>query len=446
MFLLLISCRQPIVETRPRVELLTTSAVDPELSWPEVEGVRSWRLATRGNRRSELASLLTGLPYTEHGVSDPVSHTLAVPLPPVERAGGGGWVGPDEDWGFTDGAPVVWRHEQEPGPAEVHVLVGLEARRVVWVGEGPTWDVDEVDAVDVGRAVRALVEGRPFEEAHRDAPLAGPLGGERPAPVVERVLSREARRAWLRVDTDIYGTRTGDLDSVLRAAGALDGRRLREAEERLEVLPRSPATLGLRAELLWLRGRPFEAVWLLEEAFDRSPSGTQALAIAERWEELRQPQARRWYELTLQLAPGQPDAELALWLRDRDPARLASMNLETFERALALADLEDGIPVRSQDRMLRAQSMWARGESVLALEEALALVVEEPRSIERRLLAGRWALELGEIEEAQRMLAPVARWLPRDREVRALLSAAASADAHERQAVEALRRRWRWRR
>lgn len=447
MFLMLFSCREPVpVEPRPRVELLTTSAEDPATTWPDLQGLHTWRLATRGNVRSDLASLLTGLPYTEHGISDPVSHTLAVPLPPVELRGEASWVGADEDWGFEQGAPVVWAHEQEPGDADVHVLVGFRAHRVVWVGEGPDWEVSEVDAVDIGRAIRALVDDRPLPRARRDAPIAGPLGGEQQGPVVERVLPLAERRRWIRVDTDIVGTHTGDLDAVLRAAAALDRRELLEAEERLDILPRSPAALGLRSELLWLRGRPFEAVWLLEESFERAPSGTMALAIAEHWEELRQPEAQRWYGRTLELAPGQPDAELALWRWDRDPARLARMSRPAFERAMALEALESGIPIHSDDPILAARSLQVQGRTPEALEAMLALVAARPRSIERRVLAARWALELGEVETTQRLLGPVLRWLPNDRELRALMHAAESVDSQERTAVEALRRQWRWRR
>ena len=83
-FLLWISCQAPPPPTpQVQVEVLTTRA--PVLPLPE--GARTWKLATEGNVRSDLASLLTGSSYTEHGVSDPVSHTLAVRLPPTRRLG-----------------------------------------------------------------------------------------------------------------------------------------------------------------------------------------------------------------------------------------------------------------------------------------------------------------------------------------------------------------------
>lgn len=452
MLLLWIGCQSPPPPPPPVVvEVITTQGFDPA----SLGGARkTWRLATHGNVRSDLASLLTGLPYTEHGVSDPVSHTLAIALPPTRRREGAGLadggsdpIGADEDWGFTSDAPVAWAHEAPPGDAAVHVVVGLDAATVAWIGEpAPAWDVDEVDAAMVGRAIRAVAEGRPIDPPGALGPIASPLGGTRPAPVIERVLPERERRRWTRFDTDVFGTSAPALDALERTAKALDARQLREAEERLAILPRSPATTGLQAELYWLQGRPLAAVHLYEQAFELEPSGTLALTIARRLDELRQPEAVGWYERTLAFAPGQPDAELALWIRDRDPARLARMDTPTFDRAMQLASIEQGIAVDTDDRLLAARSSWVQGRTTDALEEALALVAQRPRSIERRLLAARWALELEEIDRAHRLLAPVRRWLPDDPEVVALVRAARAAEAEDRRAVEALRRRWRWRR
>lgn len=436
----------------PSVLVVTTDQVGRGMHHPRLEAGRVWELQGTSRRfRPDLATLLTGRPPAEHGVVDPITHGLAVPLPAtfaVDPAG-------VEDWAFEQDALVTWAPAgtvdlarwREAHPAGQVVLVG--PTKVVWLGDPPAWPDGAVQLLDVGRAIRAAQVG-----VAAPSPAVGPAAVEG-APVLDRTVPWRERRKWSRLDTDLAGS-TGarggrELRQLTWTAEALDARRLREAEERLDSLDADgAAAIGLRAEWHDLAGRPFEGMVLREERFEQNPSPSWALELADRWAELRQPErARRWYLKVLELDPGEPNAEYGLWRLDGDEARLARLWVDApllARRAEVEVALERGEPAEdSDDPVLQARVLWSRGLTHQAVERLEDRLRDDPRSIPVRVLRATWALELGNPRLTERLLAPVARWMPEDRALQALLAEAQLQQAGQRAAMHALRQQWRQR-
>ncbi|MEZ4317327.1 MAG: hypothetical protein R3F61_07475 [Myxococcota bacterium] len=256
------------------------------------------------------------------------------------------------------------------------------------------------------------------------------------------------------------------LQPLREAQAALKNNRLRDARQALERSDEraGPTPTGdlLRVELLQREGRPREALDLLEARWDRSPSDALAFRIGITALELREPtRAARWLDRVLDRRPDHP---LALASRIRcaalsgDPdlvdglhAHLWVVDAAAAGRVQVQLDLDAGRPPDlgllarlesasdPEARLLLARAIWQRGHWREALDRANAILGDHPRHVDTRLALATWSIELGDAEQAVRLVGPVARWFPDDLRVGALDSLARDALATERWQLQAIR-------
>jgi len=245
---------------------------------------------------------------------------------------------------------------------------------------------------------------------------------------------------------------------------AIGAGRLGLAERQLAVLQaHMPDTWGvdhLRASLALARGQQEEALHQLVDLFQRSPSSTVALHIAEifagraRWEE-----AEDWFSETLALQPMSPEAlaglvrcaralgqmELA-WERtmhglllhpDHAELALARAELMLQEGRLDVAGEEalralEAMPGHPWAQLVYAEVLWARGEADPAIDALLEALRLAPTDLPTRLQLTEWLLEVGRSAEALRTVAPAARVLKDAEQVQQLHQRAVDAVAAER--------------
>ncbi len=236
-------------------------------------------------------------------------------------------------------------------------------------------------------------------------------------------------------------------------------RRFTEAEARLARLEsRMPDTWGvdhLRASLELARGNSADALQHFIDLFQRSPSSTVALHIAELYARMGLwGEAESWYRETLSLQPMSPEAmagqvrslrvlgaqELAWELTHRylvlhpDHAELALARAEMLlddgrvDDAVAEAEFAlAAMPHHPWAWSVQAQTLWAQGEAdrgIASLQEALRM---DPLDLGNRITLTHWLLEVGRAAEAVRTVAPAARLLPDEPAVHALYAQAKGA-------------------
>lgn len=224
------------------------------------------------------------------------------------------------------------------------------------------------------------------------------------------------------------------------------GRRPDRAEAMLGTLERRmPGAWGvelLRAQLARSQGKIGEAVERLTSLYQRSPSATLALQVADLWRALADPQeAGRWYREALDMEPTSPEAMLgsvlcARMLGDDAGAEIeAEADLRTFpdhaQLVLLRAEMlmEDGRNAEAADEarwalermprdplawLVTAEARWELGdadEAIALLQEALEL---DRTDLEVRLTLVDHLLEVGRRAEARRALLPAWRLEPDD--------------------------------
>ncbi len=240
---------------------------------------------------------------------------------------------------------------------------------------------------------------------------------------------------------------------------AIGSRRFEVANRQLAILKaHMPDTWGvdhLEASLSLARGHQEEALHQFVDLFQRSPSSTIALHIAQifasraEWGE-----AEDWFAETLRLQPMSPEAMAGLvrtaralgepelaWERTM---RGLFLHPDHAELALALAEmlLEDGRAEAAEVEALRAleampghpwahlvyaEVLWEQGEADPAIDSLLEALGLEPTDLPVRMTLTTWLLEVGRNAEAKRTMAPAARLLPDAPEVQALYEQASEA-------------------
>ena len=244
---------------------------------------------------------------------------------------------------------------------------------------------------------------------------------------------------------------------------AIGARRFVMAERQLAVLEaHMPDTWGvdhLRASLLLSQGRQEEALHRFVDLFQRAPSSTIALHIAEihtsraEWAE-----AEGWFMETLELQPMSPEAmsglvrtaramgepELA-WERTMtalvlhpDHAELSMARAEMLlsdgrvdEAHAEISGAMDALAHHPWAHLVLAEVLWQQGQAdraIDALHEALRLA---PFDLPVRMQLAQWLLDVGRNAEARRTIAPAGRLLPEEPEVQKLYAAAQRAVAAE---------------
>lgn len=204
-----------------------------------------------------------------------------------------------------------------------------------------------------------------------------------------------------------------------------------------------PGTWGvdlLRAQALRARGQLPEALERYIDLYQRSPSPTVALQVAELWHTLGEAsEAESWFRETLALQPASPEAMLGLvlTLRAQDESVEAATLAEDFlmaypdhaELVLARASilLDDGrveeaaaeaswalqrLPRNIMACIVASEALWQQGEA----DEAIALLQTaldmERRALDLRLTLVDWLMEVGRVTEARRTLLPAWRLEP----------------------------------
>ncbi len=207
-----------------------------------------------------------------------------------------------------------------------------------------------------------------------------------------------------------------------------------------EAMPGAWGVDLLRAQALRARGELPEALQRFTDLYQRSPSPTTALQVAELWRSLGEAEeAESWYRETLALQPASPEAMLGLVLslrtqdRQAESASLAEEFLVAYpdhaELVLARASilLDDGRVEEAADEALWAlqrlprnimayivssEALWQLGEADEAIELLRAALDMERRALDLRLTLVDWLMEVGRVAEARRTLLPVWRLEP----------------------------------
>lgn len=244
---------------------------------------------------------------------------------------------------------------------------------------------------------------------------------------------------------------------------AIGARRFLLAERQLEVLEaHMPDTWGvdhLRASLALAQGQQEEALHRFVDLYQRSPTSTIALHVADifaaraQWSE-----AEDWFAETLSLQPMSPEAMAGLvrTARALGQPELAwertmhglGLHPDHAELALARAELllDDGrlheartesrraleaMPSNPWAHLVFAEVVWQQGEADPAIDALLEALRLAPTDLPIRLQLTAWLLEVGRHAEARRTVTPAARLFPDDPGVQDLHARAVAAVAAE---------------
>ncbi len=239
---------------------------------------------------------------------------------------------------------------------------------------------------------------------------------------------------------------------------AISTRRFGLAQKQLAILEaHMPDTWGvdhLRASLSMARGQQEEALHQFVDLFQRSPSSTIALHVAEifagraQWSD-----AEDWYTETLALQPMSPEAMAGLvrtamamdepelaWERtmtglmahpDHAELALARASLLLAEGRTDEAGTEalralESMPGQPWAHLVYSETLWAHGEADPAIDALLEALRLAPTDLPVRMQLTSWLLEVGRNAEARRTISPAAKLLPEVEEVQRL---ARDADA-----------------
>lgn len=244
---------------------------------------------------------------------------------------------------------------------------------------------------------------------------------------------------------------------------AIGARRFTVADRQLAVLEaHMPGTWGvdhLRASLSLARGQEEDALHRFVDLFQRSPTSTIALHVAQifagraQWSE-----AEDWYAETLRLQPMSPEAMAGLvrtaralgepelaWERTMrglllhpDHAELALARAELLLHDGRVGDAHeealralDAMPGHPWAHLVYAEVLWEEGRADPAIDALLEALRLQPTDLPVRLKLTTWLLEVGRNAEARRTVAPAARLLGDLEEVQALYAEAEAAVAME---------------
>ena len=274
------------------------------------------------------------------------------------------------------------------------------------------------------RGARGEAEGR----ARMD--LAAVLAEKRADDAGEHRAAREARRAAELLP--------GDAQAQLLAARLEDedvNRRREYLEAALRAAPGHPDATVAMAEHEMRRGRPQEAVRLLEPLVAAAPGQVAArLALAQAWEQAGVP-ARGQLEL-LRLGSEQPDVPVAV-----DAAARAARRLDRGEEAGRL--LRKLLALRHDDGLARAalaQLLLDRGAVEGALEQLAEAQRLAPADVWLRLRRADLLAANGRMEEAEIEYAAAARIAPEEAEVHERRGRARLRDGRQGEALADLQR------
>ncbi|MGD9511560.1 MAG: tetratricopeptide repeat protein [Geminicoccaceae bacterium] len=235
---------------------------------------------------------------------------------------------------------------------------------------------------------------------------------------------------------------------------------LAQAERRAAALP----DRLLRGEVLEAAG-DLAAAALIYAGMVEDPSARLASArLAARQADLET--AQQLFQSMLATAPGNIDAliglagvlaecgrdaeagtmaaEAARWAPNQPRAHLVRATVAEIagrldDARLALLEARAAMPWRVEPLLYLAQLALRHGELGAMVERGVALITSHPRHLGARLTAFDCAMAGGRIEDARRVLAPLAAELPRHREVERRLARLDWQDG----AVEPARARWR---
>ncbi|HCH61463.1 MAG: hypothetical protein CL927_15365 [Deltaproteobacteria bacterium] len=240
---------------------------------------------------------------------------------------------------------------------------------------------------------------------------------------------------------------------------AIGARRFGLAQKQLAVLEaHMPNTWGvdhLRASLSLAQGKQDDALHQFVDLFQRSPSSTIALHIAEIFTSRAQwSSAEDWYTETLSLQPMSPEAMAGLvrtamatgqpelaWERtmrgllahpDHAELALARASLLLAEGRAETAEEEalralNAMPGEPWAHLVHAETLWEQGDADPAIDGLIEALRLSPTDLPVRIELTTWLLEVGRNAEARRIITPAAKLLPDLEEVQALSEQAEAA-------------------